>query len=610
MAITPASATVAVTAGTTLVVTTAPYGPFSTVLTRLANGQSTTIQIIGDSTAAGQYDTGNLQGWVGRLGILLGQYYNANVVYRDFSTSLYSSTGSYTAPVSLYSSSNGSGAPQILLMNGGVPGANLNNQNQWLSGGLLPISNPDVIIVAEGFNDLSSLGLRDSAATYTAALRSFISAVSTTCPNVPIIITTENVPDGIYTYSTFAAGFSAMTQSYVGQSLPLSPPLQQSGTSEVWLLDTQQAFPSSQLNTLTTTLDGGYRLHPSPAGYAAQASYMLAQLAPSIAAPSVVIPTPATVTVVGGTPTTNYAFVSPAPATVFITGVTPVVTGITNAITPAAASIALTTTAPVTILGGNTSAIPTAATIALGTTAPLIALQVGTPTLTVTQNWGNPNLTGTVTFWPIQPTGPAATAQIIGGVLCDANGNFGVTLTSALAPGGGPAIYLVSVDLIYYGWREVEIPRFAIPAVGNTVNGNTVNLGSAFPAVNHRLGIPADAVRASDTLTLPLEEDMTVYIDPAPQWVQANDAVLDYTLDWSLPLASTGDTVAAATFTPSYIAGQASQLTVVSTNTTPTTATVWLTGGVSGQLYSVMCHIITAEGRQDDRTFQVLVQNT
>jgi hypothetical protein len=50
------------------------------------------------------------------------------------------------------------------------------------------------------------------------------------------------------------------------------------------------------------------------------------------------------------------------------------------------------------------------------------------------------------------------------------------------------------------------------------------------------------------------------------------------------------------------------------TQTTPSPSiaggktTVWLTGGTAGQSYVVANHIMTSQGRQDQRTFTVYVE--
>jgi hypothetical protein len=89
------------------------------------------------------------------------------------------------------------------------------------------------------------------------------------------------------------------------------------------------------------------------------------------------------------------------------------------------------------------------------------------------------------------------------------------------------------------------------------------------------------------------------------EWTQAYDAVLDYTLDWTEWLATTSDTIANATFTPSDPA-----VSVVSVNASDNIATAWLTGGLNGNAYAIKVHIVTEFGRQDDRTFLLNIDQT
>lgn len=78
------------------------------------------------------------------------------------------------------------------------------------------------------------------------------------------------------------------------------------------------------------------------------------------------------------------------------------------------------------------------------------------------------------------------------------------------------------------------------------------------------------------------------------------DAVLDYQFDWSAWLA--GDTIA------SHAVTVPTGLTLVSSSNSSTAVTVWLAGGVAGVSYPVTCHIVTAAGREDDRTIFVAIR--
>lgn len=80
------------------------------------------------------------------------------------------------------------------------------------------------------------------------------------------------------------------------------------------------------------------------------------------------------------------------------------------------------------------------------------------------------------------------------------------------------------------------------------------------------------------------------------------DAVLDYPFYWSDWL-ETGDTIA------SYVITVASGLTLDSDTNTTTAVVVWLSGGTAGTTYTVACRITTADGRTDERTINISVEN-
>ena len=85
----------------------------------------------------------------------------------------------------------------------------------------------------------------------------------------------------------------------------------------------------------------------------------------------------------------------------------------------------------------------------------------------------------------------------------------------------------------------------------------------------------------------------------ARSFVKDPDAVLDYEWDWAAWLGT--DTIASHTVTA------ATGLTVDTSEATTTAVTAWLSGGTVGQTYSVTCHVVTAAGREDDRTVTVTV---
>lgn len=83
-------------------------------------------------------------------------------------------------------------------------------------------------------------------------------------------------------------------------------------------------------------------------------------------------------------------------------------------------------------------------------------------------------------------------------------------------------------------------------------------------------------------------------------YVKDPDATLDYIWDYSTWLPN-NDTLV----TVSFIASPG--ITINSQSNTSTNATAWISGGSSGQVYSVTCRITTAQGRIDDRTVTIRV---
>lgn len=77
------------------------------------------------------------------------------------------------------------------------------------------------------------------------------------------------------------------------------------------------------------------------------------------------------------------------------------------------------------------------------------------------------------------------------------------------------------------------------------------------------------------------------------------DATLDYQTDWSGWLSD--DTISTSTWiVPDGI-------TKNSDLNTATSATIWLSGGTAGERYPVVNRIVTAGGRTEDRTIQIVV---
>lgn len=77
------------------------------------------------------------------------------------------------------------------------------------------------------------------------------------------------------------------------------------------------------------------------------------------------------------------------------------------------------------------------------------------------------------------------------------------------------------------------------------------------------------------------------------------DAKLDRTFDWSGWLRD-GDNIVTATVT-------SDGLTVEDVTHDGTSVTYWVSGGAAGTRVSVVCSVVTAQGRADDRTIRIRV---
>lgn len=96
------------------------------------------------------------------------------------------------------------------------------------------------------------------------------------------------------------------------------------------------------------------------------------------------------------------------------------------------------------------------------------------------------------------------------------------------------------------------------------------------------------------------------------KFIQDKDAVLDYRWDWA-PLTNgygSSDWLGADEIITDHTVTAESGLTVDSSElvSTATAVLAWLSGGTVGTVYDVTCHITTSQGREDDRTIRVIVQ--
>lgn len=79
------------------------------------------------------------------------------------------------------------------------------------------------------------------------------------------------------------------------------------------------------------------------------------------------------------------------------------------------------------------------------------------------------------------------------------------------------------------------------------------------------------------------------------------DAILDYVYDWSLWLGEDSINTVQTVVTP-----VADELTVDEPRTSIADGkvTIWVESGILNKIYDVICRIVTANGRTDDRTIR------
>lgn len=86
------------------------------------------------------------------------------------------------------------------------------------------------------------------------------------------------------------------------------------------------------------------------------------------------------------------------------------------------------------------------------------------------------------------------------------------------------------------------------------------------------------------------------------------NADLDYGFDWSatpldgVPWLSEGEQIASSSWTVTAETGDAAEVTQHDSTHDATTTTVWISGGVAGSVYRIANHVVSSDGRADDRT--------
>ena len=83
------------------------------------------------------------------------------------------------------------------------------------------------------------------------------------------------------------------------------------------------------------------------------------------------------------------------------------------------------------------------------------------------------------------------------------------------------------------------------------------------------------------------------------------EATLDYSVDWGAEYLS-GDALTESEW--SVIPDETGGVSVDSSRFDLLVATVQVTGGISGRLYRLTNHVVTAEGREDSRSIMLRVE--
>lgn len=85
--------------------------------------------------------------------------------------------------------------------------------------------------------------------------------------------------------------------------------------------------------------------------------------------------------------------------------------------------------------------------------------------------------------------------------------------------------------------------------------------------------------------------------------VKDPDAKLDYGHDWSDWLKD-GETIEASTWSTETLEGGV-EIVDASSTFDDTSTTVWLRGGTPNETYLVSNHVVTSDGREDDRSLEI-----
>jgi hypothetical protein len=85
-----------------------------------------------------------------------------------------------------------------------------------------------------------------------------------------------------------------------------------------------------------------------------------------------------------------------------------------------------------------------------------------------------------------------------------------------------------------------------------------------------------------------------------PEYTKDPQAILDYEIDWSTWLDT--DTIVDSSWSAQ------TGITIVTDSNDTNSTKVWLSGGTVGDRYNVTNEIVTTQGRTDDRTITIIVE--
>lgn len=88
---------------------------------------------------------------------------------------------------------------------------------------------------------------------------------------------------------------------------------------------------------------------------------------------------------------------------------------------------------------------------------------------------------------------------------------------------------------------------------------------------------------------------------PLANYIKDPEAVLEYPFDWN-------DWLADSETITSYVVTVPAGLTLNADGQASGVVTPWISGGTAGQSYRVECKVTTSEGRTDERSVSIMVQ--